>query len=125
MHSLMLYEITGPPNQHRYALAISLGGLARPHWSPDPDSPRPHAPSPLQLWPVAASRGRTRGSRRGGVGVTKRRGPSLPPPPPLIRCPQARLPRAHPRRHRKHFLGLTDSALDQSPSRNSTLLHET
>lgn len=122
MHSLMLYEITGPPKP----ASLSASNLPR-RSRPAPLVSRPGLTQAARPEPAAAVAGRrqpgeNQGKQAGGVGVTKRRGPSLPPPPPF-RCPQARLPKAHPRRHRKHFLGLTDSALGQSPSRNSTLLH--
>lgn len=46
------------------------------------------------------------------TGAPERRGPSLPPPP-RRRSPRARLPGPRLRTHRKHFPGVSDSALRQ------------
>lgn len=76
--------------------------------------------------PAAAVAGRPKPKedeekQRGGSNYA---GPFLKTPP-HSRFQQATLPSAHLRMHRKHFLGLSDSALNQSLPRNFTLLHKT
>lgn len=78
------------------------------------------APRPGPAAAEACRRQPGQDERRRG-DVTERRGPS-PPRQPHSQLQQARLPCTHLPQHRKHFLGLSDSALHQSLSRNLTPL---
>uniref|UniRef100_A0A7N9CPK0 RWD domain-containing protein n=1 Tax=Macaca fascicularis TaxID=9541 RepID=A0A7N9CPK0_MACFA len=102
-----LLRASSLPRRSRLAPRVSRPGLTQ--------APRP---GPAAAKACRRQPGQDEG-RRGDV--TERRGPS-PPLQPHSQLQQARLPCTHLPQHRKHFLGLSDSALHQSLSRNFTPL---